>query len=253
MRSFFNRQITLLLMSLCIPFIALATDYKASMFGIKSNGTTLNTKAIQKAIDYISDHGGGRLIFYVGRYLTGSIQLKSNVSIKLEEGAILVGSTSIYDYMVEGKPKALIWANKQDRLGISGKGVIEGNGAMLIQNIQEQQQKNFVTNPSYPPLIDLNACSNVQMDSVQLWKAAGAVQVYTHCRNVQLNQLTIKSAENNQNKGIVLANCLNVYIQHLYVETSGQSIMNGGGNRNIIIEDSVEANGKLLDSRLALE
>src|SRR5690554_5586558 len=68
--------------------------YNASFFGIKSNGTTLNTTAIQKAIDYISEQGGGELNFYVGRYLTGTIELKSNVTLILHEGAVLVGSTN---------------------------------------------------------------------------------------------------------------------------------------------------------------
>lgn len=71
-----------------------AKDYNASLFGIKSNGTTLNTSSIQKAIDYIHSEGGGRLVFYVGRYLTGSINLRSNVTIQLNEGAVLLGSTN---------------------------------------------------------------------------------------------------------------------------------------------------------------
>ena len=50
-----------------------AKDYQVAMFGIKSDGVTLNTRSIQRAVDYISEQGGGRLIFYVGRYLTGSI------------------------------------------------------------------------------------------------------------------------------------------------------------------------------------
>ena len=58
-----------------------AKDYPASMFGIKSNGEVMNTNSIQKAIDYISENGGGRLVFKVGRYLTGTIHLKSNVTI----------------------------------------------------------------------------------------------------------------------------------------------------------------------------
>ena len=55
-----------------------AKDYQMTMFGIKSDGTTMNTRSIQKAIDFISENGGGRLMFSVGRYLTGSIHLKSN-------------------------------------------------------------------------------------------------------------------------------------------------------------------------------
>ena len=59
-----------------------AKDYQVAMFGIKSDGVTLNTRSIQRAVDYISEQGGGRLIFYVGRYLTGSIELKSNVTMR---------------------------------------------------------------------------------------------------------------------------------------------------------------------------
>ena len=53
-----------------------AKDYPASLFGIYSDGTTLNTRSIQFAIDYINGQGGGKLVFDVGRFLTGSIHLK---------------------------------------------------------------------------------------------------------------------------------------------------------------------------------
>ena len=85
-----------------------AKDYNASLFGIKSNGTTLNTSSIQKAIDYIHSEGGGRLVFYVGRYLTGSINLRSNVTIQLNEGAVLLGSTNPYDYPIDSSYCALV-------------------------------------------------------------------------------------------------------------------------------------------------
>ena len=52
----------------CMAMTASAGEYYASTFGIKSNGTTMNTRSIQKAIDKISEEGGGKLIFKVGRY-----------------------------------------------------------------------------------------------------------------------------------------------------------------------------------------
>ena len=91
---------------------AQAKDYNASMFGVKSDGTTMNTGSIQKGIDYISENGGGRLVFYVGRYLTGTIYLKSNVTIQLEEGAILVGSVNPFDYEMNFNWTALIFARQ---------------------------------------------------------------------------------------------------------------------------------------------
>ena len=94
-----------------------ATLYKASLFGCKSNGTTLNTASIQRAIDHIASQGGGTLVFEVGRYLTGSIHLRQGVNIQLNEGAILVASPNIHDYdTTDGKPTLIIMENRGLRM-----------------------------------------------------------------------------------------------------------------------------------------
>ena len=112
-----------ILLSLLVLFAGVAafaqTDQTATVWGVRSDGVTDNTGSIQRAIDYISAHGGGTLHFYVGRYLTGAIQLKSNVTIHLAEAAVLVGSTNIYDY--KGAP-ALIWADGAENVAVTGLG-----------------------------------------------------------------------------------------------------------------------------------
>ena len=86
-----------------------ATLYKASLFGCKSNGVTVNTGSIQKAVDYIASQGGGTLVFEVGRYLTGSIRMRPGVNIQLNEGAILVPSSNRYDlFEANGRPTLII-------------------------------------------------------------------------------------------------------------------------------------------------
>src|SRR6476659_656517 len=90
---------SILVIFLCLQFLFVdAKDYPASLFGIRSDGVTLNTRSIQFAIDYIQQQGGGRLVFDVGRYLTGSIHLKSNVTLHLLEGAVLLGVLNPFDY-----------------------------------------------------------------------------------------------------------------------------------------------------------
>lgn len=99
---------------------AMAKDYQAVAFGVKSDGVTNNTRSIQHAIDYISAQGGGRLVFYVGRYLTGSIELKSGVTLVIHEGAVLVASPSVYDH--KGSPRrALIHAQGQHDIAIMAR------------------------------------------------------------------------------------------------------------------------------------
>ena len=102
------KKILLLTISILIAMQASAVDFYATVWGAKSDGITDNTGSIQRAVDYISEHGGGTLSIFVGRYVTGSIELKSNVTIYLGEGAVLVAPENIYGY--KGAP-ALFWAS----------------------------------------------------------------------------------------------------------------------------------------------
>ena len=102
-----------------------ATLYKASLFGCKSNGTTLNTTSIQRAIDHIASQGGGTLVFEVGRYLTGSIHLRQGVNIQLNEGAILVASPNIHDYDTADGVPTLIIGSPDGQSRICGLGFVQ--------------------------------------------------------------------------------------------------------------------------------
>lgn len=133
-------------------------EYKATVFGAKSDGITDNTATIQRAIDFISENGGGKLVFYVGRYVTGAVELKDNVTIDLREAAVLVGSTNIYTY--KGKP-ALIWAEGKSNVGIIGKGCIEGRKADLEANIQGQKAKGYLpADFKTPSLCSFEGCTS---------------------------------------------------------------------------------------------
>src|SRR5699024_10705884 len=91
--KFFILSLTLI----CVASLS-AKDYYATDFGVIADGKTLNTNSIQKGIDFVNKLGGGRLVFTAGNYLTVSIYLKSNVTLHLEEGATLLGSTNPWDY-----------------------------------------------------------------------------------------------------------------------------------------------------------
>lgn len=107
-----------------LPYDEDSPQYKASLFGCKSNGTTLNTSSIQYALNYIADHGGGTLVFEVGRYLTGTLHIPAGVHIHLNEGAILVGSQNPFDYDTDsqGRPTLLL---APEGFTVTGLGRIE--------------------------------------------------------------------------------------------------------------------------------
>ena len=76
-------------------------------YGAKPDGKTLNTQAIQRAIDDISGAGGGTVYAPPGSLLVGGLELKSSVTLYLEAGCVLLGSTSMADYAISsGSPYA---------------------------------------------------------------------------------------------------------------------------------------------------
>lgn len=142
-------------------------EYKATLFGIRSDGVTDNTSSIQRAVDFISEKGGGKLVFYVGRYLTGAVELKDNVTMDLREAAVLVGATSVYPY--KGAP-ALVWAKDARNVGLIGKGVVEGRHAALAASIEDQKAKGHIpASVSVPSLVSFEGCEGAVLgDDVKL-------------------------------------------------------------------------------------
>lgn len=210
-----------------------AKDFNASLFGIKSNGTTLNTTSIQKGIDYVSENGGGRLVFYVGRYLTGTIHLKSNVTIQLEEGAILVGSTNPFDYEFISNWTALIFAHDQTNIGITGKGVIDGQGFTVATNLVELIHNGVVNDPlkydrpwegRRPMNIYFRGCRNVLINGITLKNPASWNQTYDQCKNLIVDHIAVDSKSYWNNDGIDIVDCDSVSVTNSYFDAADDGI-----------------------------
>jgi len=210
-------------------------DYKASYFGIQSNGTTLNTTSIQKAIDYIHENGGGRLVFYVGRYLTGTVYLRSNVTIHLEEGAILLGSENPFDYRREGSWMALIFAFDQENIGITGKGVIDGQGYKVANSVLDMVHRGVIKDPSdlmydrpregiRPQNIYFKGCKNVTIKGIMLKDPASWNQQYDQCKNVVVDSITVDSKSYWNNDGVDIVDCDSVVVSNSYIDAADDGI-----------------------------
>jgi hypothetical protein len=111
--------------------------FNVASFAAISDGSTINTKAIQATIDACHNAGGGIVTFSSGNYLTGSIYLKEGVHLIIPEGVTLLDSQKIEDYpeiptRVAGIemiwPSALINVIGHKNIKISGKGTVDGQG-----------------------------------------------------------------------------------------------------------------------------
>lgn len=209
-----------------------AKDYPAALFNIYSDGVTLNTASIQFAIDYIHAHGGGRLVFNVGRYLTGSIYLKSNVTLHLEEGSVLLGSLNPLNYQ-KNNWTAIIFALHQDNIGITGKGIIDGQGQYVARNVINMIGKGLMEDPlrdgrpeapSRPVLIYFDSCSNILMHGITLHNSSSWVELYDHCSDLKIDSIHVDSKAFWNNDGIDIADCQQVAITNSYIDADDDGI-----------------------------
>ncbi len=152
---------------LCISGFAQGKEYLCSYFGIKSNGIIDNTTSIQKAIDYIAEHGGGTLTFSVGRFLTGAVNLKSGVNIRLDAAADIIGTDNIYGYKGQ---KAIFNAVGVENVRIfatRGNGVVDGRADLVLASYKDQKDKGYLpAGTPVPTLFYFENCKNIKLQKI---------------------------------------------------------------------------------------
>ena len=208
-----------------------ATDYYATDFGAKADGLTLNTASIQAAIDYVSANGGGRIVFTPGKFVTGTLYLKDGVTLHLEQGATLLGSTNPWDYTKDPYVgwTAMIFSIKQHDVGITGGGTIDGRGFTtannmvqyihrgLFEDILKLDRPNEVNRPEN---IYFRECGNVTITGILLKDPGSWNQTYDQCHNVYVEGITVDSKSYWNNDGIDIVDCEDVVIRNCYIDAA---------------------------------
>jgi hypothetical protein len=216
--------------------LVLAKDYNILDYGAIADAKTINTDFLQKAIDLAHQEGGGRVIVPEGDFLTGSIFLKSGVELHLLRNAVLLGSTSLDDYIRISFWRALILADEQENVSITGEGEIDGQGrklALILDSLFyagdiDSSQYNFIEmRPRFslrPLILQFVKCKNIVVKDVRLKNAACWVQTYDRCNNVIIDKIMVDSDQYWNNDGIDITDSRNVSISNCYVNASDDGI-----------------------------
>jgi polygalacturonase len=150
--------------------------YNVKDYGAKGDGKQMDAPGINKAIEAAAANGGGTVLLPAGVYLSGSIHLKSNINLLIDQGATLVaaeyGSGAVYDepeitendkYQDFGHShwhNSLIWGEKLENVSITGTGMIYGKG--LARNSRK-------TDKAPNKAISLKLCKNVLIRDITIW------------------------------------------------------------------------------------
>jgi polygalacturonase len=227
--------------------ICVAKVYKVEEYGAKADGKTNNTVAIQKAINSCNLHGGGKVELANGTYLSGTLELKSNVALDIAFGSTLkaISDSSAFRYFkssvvsrVDLNPwKAFIHADSQENIRLCGGGTIDGSG----------EEPCFVNNkgdsPERPYGLLLINCTNVVVENLNMRNSAFWMQRYFSCTGVRVSHLNVFNHANMNNDAIDIDSSNDVVVGDCIFDSSDDAItIKAEGNnpsRNIVISNCI--------------
>ena len=230
-----------------------AKDYLATDFGAKADGRTLNTASLQAAIDFISSNGGGRLLLKGGDFVSGTIYLKSDVTIHIEEGSRLLGSLNPWDYVRDPDAKwtSFIFSIRQKNIGITGGGEINCRGFLVATKGVDYCHLGLIDDPlkldrlqegKRPENIHFFKCENITVTGITLRDPASWNQQYDKCRNILVDGVKVDAKSYWNNDGIDIVDCSDVVIRNCDFDAADdvycfKSHSKDGVSENILVEN----------------
>ncbi len=208
-------------------------------YGARPDGQTLNTSAIQGAIDACHAAGGGRVLCGPGTYLTGSLHLKSGVDLHLSLGCRLVGSTNLADYddMIapgfrhqaapEHSSKSLLIAIGAEDFAITGPGEINGSGPSFYDTSSVLWER-FYAKPASPRPRMLMACKcrSFRIEDASFNDSPCWTFWLMQCEDVGIHRIRMLADQKMiNNDGIDLDMCRNVTVSDCILKTGDDCII----------------------------
>jgi len=228
------------------------TVFDPCRFGAKTDGRTLCTEPIQKAIDACAAAGGGTVRLAGGKFLSGTIYLRSHVTLEVAAGATLLGSTNIAHYPVNVPAirsytdkyvnKSLIAGENLQNIGLVGRGTIDGQGSGFGFERKPRWRANG-EDMNRPFLIRLVNCRDVRVEGLRLQDSATWMQHYLGCERVIVRGIHVWNYKNQCNDGIDLDGCKDCVVSGCVFESDDDGITLKSTferpSENIVISDCI--------------
>lgn len=225
-------------------------SFDVRRFGARGDGKTKNTAAIQRAIEAAFEAGGGVVYLGPGKYLSGGIVLKDNVTLYLEAGATLLGSRNIHDFAphpgadprITDNVRHLIFARDAVNVTICGSGHIDGQGPSFWKRTNVPQRppdlwKETINaaweavdggtrldmRPS--PYLEFVNCRNLRLEHFTIDNPPGWTLRPIGCESVFINGLRVRGSVHGPNTdGMDVTCCKNVFIANCDIASGDDAL-----------------------------
>ena len=207
------------------------------------------TRAIQSAIDSVAERGGGTVLLANGDYVSGTLDLRSNVRLEIARGARLLASLDLKDYPERvakrrtvmdtnmGMNQSLIFAEGCRNISLSGAGTIEGRGTK--ENFAGSETVGAT--PGRPFLIRVIDCQNVHITGLRMKDAACWMQNYLNCEDLLIEHLHVENQANFNNDGLDIDGCRRVIVRHCLINAEDDALCFKGASQrpmeNVLVEN----------------
>jgi polygalacturonase len=226
------------------PALLRARVYNVRDFGAAGDGATLDTAAVQKAIDQCAAERGGTVLVPAGDFLVGTLELKSHVTLHLASNGRLLGSPRIDDYRAGNNiPRGngnivLISAADAENVTIEGRGTIDGNGAKFYTGKGDNTGPGQDSSAGYfarPHLLIFARCTNLLIRDVYLTASAYHCCRILNCRYVRLDGVRINNRVNKNNDGFHFNSSEFVNIVNCNIRCQDDACALFGSNRFVTV------------------
>lgn len=223
-----------------------ARVYNIADFGAVGDGNTLNTDAVQKAIDVCTSDKGGTVLVPAGDFVVGTVELKSNVTLKLSAQGRLLGSPKIEHYKAgtaipPGNGNiVMISAANAENIRIEGPGTIDGNGAKFFTGRGDMTGPGQNSAEGYfqrPHLLIFYRCKNLVLQDVFLTASAYHCARILQCNQVNLHAVRIYNRVNLNNDGFHINSSQYVHISNCDIACQDDACALFGSNKFITVNN----------------
>lgn len=212
-------------------------SYEVQDFGAAGDGITKDTHAIQKAIDSCESAGGGTVVLAQGVFVSGTLFLKSGVTLEIQNSATLLASPDICDYPAHvhhnryrNEPdmdRCLIYGENAEQIGVCGHGLIDGNAEAF-------PNKGSIYRPM---MFRFLRCRHIHIRGLRLYNASAWTTAFLDSSDIWVDEVDIRNERRYNGDGLDFDGCSHVYVSNCNLKGTDDNLCLQSSDKRYPVED----------------